>query len=135
MVLVVDDGDEARDLYGAFLVHHGFCAESAPDGRAGLALAAEHLPDAVVLDFSMPGMDGGEVLRLLKADPRTRLIPVVMLTAVPELVGPSARSACAAFLAKPCEPEVLVQTIVAVMTSPGSRAGPVADLGRESTGE
>ncbi|HLK37205.1 MAG TPA: response regulator, partial [Polyangiaceae bacterium] len=94
----------------------------------------EHLPDAVVLDFSMPEMDGAEVLRRLKADGRTRLIPVVMLTAVPELVGPSARGACAAFLAKPCEPEVLVRTLCSVMAPRAPQVAP-EEPPRESTGE
>ena len=134
-MLVVDDDAEVRDLYGALLLFYGFCVEAAADGRTGLALAAEHLPDAVVLDFSMPEMDGGEVLGRLKADARTRLIPVVMLTAVPELVGPNARGACAAFLAKPCEPEVLVRTLTSVMAPIATPIAPSEEPPRESTGE
>ena len=59
----------------------------------------------------MPKMDGAEVLRRLKADERTRDIPVVMVTAVPELVGRDARGRCAAFLEKPCEPDRLMEAI------------------------
>jgi two-component system cell cycle response regulator DivK len=111
LILVVDDGDEARDLYCAYLEFHGFGAEAAEDGPSGIAMALATGPDAIVLDFSMPKMDGAEVLRRLKADERTRSIPVVMVTAVPELVGREARSWCAAFLEKPCEPDRLMETI------------------------
>jgi CheY-like chemotaxis protein len=111
LVLVVDDGAEARDLYCAYLEFHGFGAEAAEDGPSGIAMALATAPDAIVLDFSMPKMDGAEVLRRLKNDERTRGIPVVMVTAVPELVGRDARASCAAFLEKPCEPDRLMETI------------------------
>ncbi len=121
MVLIVDDGVEARDLYRAYLEFHGFGVETAEDGPSGIATALSTEPDAVVLDYSMPAMDGVEVLGRLKSDPRTRAIPVVMLTAVPDLVDIRARQACAAFLEKPCGPDVLVQTIAAVVGEPASR--------------
>ena len=111
VVLVIDDGEEARDLYCAYLEFHGFGAETAEDGPSGLASALALRPDAIVLDFSMPRMDGAEVLARLKADARTSGIPVVMVTAVPELVEPGARRACAAFLEKPCEPDRLMKTL------------------------
>jgi CheY-like chemotaxis protein len=111
VVLVIDDGEEARDLYCAYLEFHGFEAATAEDGATGIALALALRPDAIVLDFSMPRMDGAEVLSRLKADARTSGIPVVMVTAVPELVEPGARRACAAFLEKPCEPDQLMKTL------------------------
>jgi CheY-like chemotaxis protein len=111
LILVVDDGEEARDLYCAYFEFHGFGAEAAEDGPAGIAMALATAPDAIVLDFSMPKMDGAEVLRNLKADERTRTIPVVMVTAVPELVAREARASCAALIGKPCEPDRLMQTI------------------------
>jgi two-component system, cell cycle response regulator DivK len=115
LVLVIDDGAEARELYCTYLEYSGLGAQAAEDGPAGIAMALATKPDVVVLDFSMPKMDGAEVLRRLKADERTQAIPVVMLTAVPELVGSRARAACAAFLEKPCEPEELVQTLVGLI--------------------
>ena len=117
-ILVVDDGAEARDLYCAYLEFHGFGAEAAEDGPSGIAMALATAPDAIVLDFSMPKMDGAEVLRRLKADERTSGIPVVMVTAVPELVGRDARSWCAAFLEKPCEPDRLMETIEDLVRGP-----------------
>ncbi len=111
LVLVIDDGPEARDMYCACLEFHGFRTEAAEDGLSGLAMARSTAPDVVVLDFSMPKMDGIEVLRELRSDARTRVIPVVMVTAIPELIDRRERARCDAFLAKPCDPDVLVQTI------------------------
>jgi CheY-like chemotaxis protein len=120
-VLVIDDGEEARDLYCECLEFHGFRADSAEDGASGLAKAAATTPDVIVLDFSMPRMDGGEVLQRLRASERTRRIPVIMVTAVLELVDPKVRARCAAFLEKPCEPERLVQTIDEVLDASDDR--------------
>ncbi len=114
-VLVIDDVPEVRELYCTYLEYNGFVADAAEDGLAGLAKVAAMEPDVVVLDYSMPRMDGEQVLARLQEDPRTRPIPVVMMTAVPELVGKRARARCAAFIEKPCEPDRLVSAIVAVL--------------------
>jgi CheY-like chemotaxis protein len=114
-ILVVDDGAEARELYCAYLEFHGFRAEAAEDGAAGLAKARATRPDAIVLDYWMPHMDGEEVLMRLHADARTRDIPVLMLTAVPELVSALARAECRGFLEKPCEPDRLVSVVEAMI--------------------
>ncbi len=120
-VLVVDDAAETRELYVECLGFHGFRAEAAEDGPSGLAMAATSSPDVIVLDFSMPRMDGGEVLKRLRADERTRDIPVVMLTAVLELVGEDVRGACEAYLEKPCDPDHLVSTLGRVCASRAAR--------------
>jgi CheY-like chemotaxis protein len=114
-ILVVDDGAEARELYCAYLEYHGFRADAAEDGAAGLAKARATQPDAIVLDYSMPRMDGEQVLVLLQADERTRDIPVLMLTAVPELVSSGVRAECMALLEKPCEPDRLVSAVEAMV--------------------
>lgn len=111
LVLIIDDGSEARDLYTAYFEFHGLEAKAAEDGVAGLEMALSIAPDAIVLDFSMPKMDGAEVLRRLKSDPRTSNIPVVMLTAMPDRVASRTRAGCAAFLAKPCEPDLLMRAL------------------------
>jgi CheY-like chemotaxis protein len=114
-ILVIDDGAEARELYCAYLEFHGFRAEAAEDGAAGLAKARATRPDAIVLDYSMPRMDGEQVLIHLHADRRTRDIPVLMLTAVPELVTKEVRVECMAFLEKPCEPDRLVSAVATMI--------------------
>ena len=84
LVLVVDDDPGQRDLLKRFLEREGFAVQTAPDGRAGLELAQQIHPRAILLDVMMPQMDGWSVLTALKADPATADIPVVMVTFVNE---------------------------------------------------
>ena len=122
LVLVVDDGPDARDLYRACLEFHGVVTECAEDGAAGIAMALAIAPDAIVLDFSMPKMDGAEVLQRLRADAKTCDIPVIMITAVPELVPAATRAACDTFLEKPCEPDRLINAVARIAMRDGGRA-------------
>ena len=80
-VLVVDDTPQNVRLLEAILVPRGFTVITASSGQQALDRVAEHLPDIVLLDIMMPGMDGHEVCRRLRADPVTALLPVVMVTA------------------------------------------------------
>jgi DNA-binding response OmpR family regulator len=80
-ILVVDDERDLVDLISYNLTRHGFGVLSAFDGNDALAVATTETPDLIVLDLMMPGLDGTEVARRLKADPRTSAIPIVMLTA------------------------------------------------------
>jgi signal transduction histidine kinase/DNA-binding response OmpR family regulator len=80
-VLVVDDDARIRSLVVATLEAEGHTLSEAADGIQALAAIDEHHPDAIVLDLLMPGMDGFEVLEHLQADPRSRAIPVLVLTA------------------------------------------------------
>lgn len=79
-VLIVDDQAEVVDVMGAILTHQGFVVESASDGLEGLARAIEGPPDIILLDISMPNMDGFETCRRLKNGSGTQGIPVVMFT-------------------------------------------------------
>jgi len=81
-VLVVDDGEINRALVEAFLSDLDCRLQSAEDGPSALAAIDKETPDLVLLDVQMPGMDGYEVCRRIKAGPRGRLLPVVMLTAL-----------------------------------------------------
>ena len=81
-VLVVDDDDSVREVTGMSLeLVAGWKVLQADGGGAALELARSHHPDAVLLDVMMPEMDGPTTLRHLRADPATRDIPVVLLTA------------------------------------------------------
>ena len=82
LVLVVDDGEINRALVEAFLSDLDCRLRSAEDGPSALAAIDKETPDLVLLDVQMPGMDGYEVCRRIKAGPRGRLLPVVMLTAL-----------------------------------------------------
>ena len=80
-VLVVDDLAEQREIYSAMLAHAGLRVMEATDGETAVRLARAHLPDVMLLDVCLPGVDGFEVIRRLKADQRTRPIRIVLLTA------------------------------------------------------
>ncbi len=80
-VLVVDDEKDLVDLISYNLTRNGYAVLSAHDGNDALDIATRETPDLVVLDLMLPGMDGMEVARRMKADPRTSGIPIVMLTA------------------------------------------------------
>ncbi len=79
-VLVVEDDQANRALLTALLERAGYRAVTANDGPSGLAAALELAPDLVLLDVGLPGMDGLEICRRLRADPRTVTLPVVLLT-------------------------------------------------------
>ena len=82
VVLVVDDDETQLHLMSRFLTREGFVARTASDGATGLAQARRLRPRAILLDVTMPGMDGWSVLSALKADPELAGIPVVMVTFV-----------------------------------------------------
>ena len=84
--LVIDDDPSIVRFLEIYLEGHGFNILAAHSGGEGIALAGSAAPDLILLDYSMPDMDGMEVLRRLKRDDRTRSIPVVVLTARTEVV-------------------------------------------------
>ena len=81
-ILVVDDRPEGRKLLALRLQHEGYAVQQAGSGPEALALAAAAAPDLVLLDVLMPGMDGFEVCRRLRAMPELRAVPVIMVTAL-----------------------------------------------------
>lgn len=86
LVLIVDDVQDNRTIYVLFLKFSGFRIAEAENGVEALEKATTLLPDVIVMDLSLPVMDGWEATRRLKRDPRTKKIPVVILTghALPE---------------------------------------------------
>jgi CheY-like chemotaxis protein len=80
-ILIVEDEPQNRKLFRDVLQYRGYTVLEAMDGREGIALAREHLPDLVLMDIQMPVMDGIEATRILKQDDTTRQINVVALTA------------------------------------------------------
>lgn len=80
-ILVADDAPDILDLLARLLRIDGYEVLTARDGSQAVELASAHQPDAILLDVMMPGMDGIEVCRRLKADPRLRSIPVILVTA------------------------------------------------------
>jgi CheY-like chemotaxis protein len=80
-ILLVEDNEMNRDMLSRRLVRQGYEVLLAQDGERGLAMAAEERPDLVLMDMSLPVIDGWEATRRLKADPSTKVIPVIALTA------------------------------------------------------
>ena len=110
LILVVDDYQDAREMYAEYLQYSGFRAAEAKNGNEAVTQARALKPDLILMDLSLPGMDGWEATRVLKADEETRHIPIVALTGH-ALAGASegARQAgCDSFVTKPCLPDELV---------------------------
>ena len=80
VVLVADDSRDTRELYVLHLNYCGFTAYTAFDGISAIEMAVTLRPDVIVMDLSMPGVDGIDAIRRLKSNPRTRKIPVILLT-------------------------------------------------------
>ncbi len=80
-ILLVEDNELNRDMLSRRLMRRGYQVDLAADGKEGLQMAESTSPDLILLDLSLPGMDGWEVLRQLKQHPRMKHIPVVALTA------------------------------------------------------
>lgn len=113
LVLVVDDYQDAREMYAEYLKASGFRVEEARTGVEAVAKAREVKPDCILMDLSLPGIDGWEATRQLKADQTTRHIPVVAITGhASELASRDARAAgCAAFVLKPALPDAVVAEV------------------------
>ena len=110
LVLVVDDYQDAREMYAEYLSFSGFRVVEAATGTEAVEKALALQPDVILMDLSLPGMDGWAATRQLKSDERTKRIPVLALTGH-ALAGASegARLAgCDAFVTKPCLPDELV---------------------------
>ncbi len=80
-ILLVEDNEMNRDMLSRRLARRGFEVAIAIDGEQGLAMARSETPALILMDMSLPGMDGWEATRQLKAAPDTRAIPVIALTA------------------------------------------------------
>lgn len=80
-ILVIEDNEWSRDMLARRLSRRGYQVMLAADGKRGMALAQTQSPDLIVMDMSLPEIDGWEATRRLKADPATRAIPIVALTA------------------------------------------------------
>ena len=123
LVLIAEDTFDTRELYELYLTQRGFRVQTVVDGEAAVETALESSPDVVVLDLSMPRVDGIAATKRLKQDLRTRHIPIIILTAYPhKAIQQGALEAGAdAFLTKPCLPEGLEQQIRKLLTSAPQR--------------
>jgi two-component system, cell cycle response regulator DivK len=122
LVLVVDDTSDTRDMYAEYLDHAGYRAQTASDGREAVRRAIRAHPSVIVMDLAMPILDGWEATRILRADPRTKDIPIVVLTghAQPEHRQRAHDCGAHCVLTKPCAPDKLVGVLESVLTETAS---------------
>jgi CheY-like chemotaxis protein len=118
LVLLVEDDRDTREMYSEFLSHSGLRVTQAASGRGALETVSQQCPDVVVTDIAMPGMDGLELSRRLRACPPTRDVPII---AVSGNASERAREAGAnVVLQKPCAPDYLLHVIEGVLEKPRS---------------
>ena len=104
-ILVIEDTENNRRILNDLLTNAGFEVIEATDGEKGVAMAAERRPDLILMDIQLPGLDGYEVTRRIKADPALRAIPIIAVTSY-ALSGDEdkARDAgCDAYVTKPID--------------------------------
>ena len=124
LVLVVDDFLDAREMYAQYFTFSGYRVVEAENGAEAVRKALELAPQVILMDLSMPGMDGWEATRRLKADARTRHIPVIALTghALAGFPESAKKAGCDAFVTKPCLPDTLVGEVRRVLGAPPARS-------------
>ena len=113
LVLLVDDSEDNRVTYGEYLVLSGYRVAVAADGQEAVTQARALLPDIVIMDLSLPVMDGCAATRAIKRDELTRGIPVVALTGhvLASQTSDARDAGCAEVLIKPCLPTALLATL------------------------
>jgi CheY-like chemotaxis protein len=116
-VLIVDDYPDACDMYAAYLALAGFRPLKANDGYEALRVALQEMPDVILMDLGLPGIDGYEVTKRLKNDPRTSHIPVIALTAhaTPRQFEALVAGGFDDLILKPCLPDVLADEVERVV--------------------
>ena len=109
LVLLAEDFEDARELYRDYLEFSGFSVETASNGKDAVAQAIALQPDLILMDASMPVLDGWQATRELKSNPATQHIPVLALTAHAfDDARQQAKSVgCDGFVTKPCLPDDL----------------------------
>lgn len=113
-VLIVEDSPSVRRLIEVSVRPLGLRVIAAEDGIRGLAMARSEMPEVILLDIGLPGIDGWEVLRELRGDPATADIAVIIVTAhaQPEVAAAAERSGADGFITKPFRPGHLREEIV-----------------------
>jgi CheY-like chemotaxis protein len=112
-VAIVEDDENTRDVFRTILEHHGLRVVEANDGEQALALFRRQLPDVILLDLGLPGIDGRAVANALKADPATAGVPIIVVTAAAEEHTRrwALHLGCNDFLEKPVELRTLTAAV------------------------
>jgi len=110
-ILVVEDNEDNREIYSSFLKHCDYTVLEAENGSVGVQQAILHRPDLILMDLSMPIMDGWQAVQQIRSTPEIATTPVIAITAH-DLEGKSWRGAgFCAYLSKPCSPQRLLHTV------------------------
>jgi CheY-like chemotaxis protein len=112
-VLLVEDNEDNRIIYSTVLVHLGYEVVEAQDGLEAIALARSTRPDVILMDISIPHIDGWEATRILRQDPETQNIPIIALTAhaLADDREKAVKLGFSSYLAKPVEPRLVVAEV------------------------
>jgi DNA-binding response OmpR family regulator len=116
-ILIIDDEERNRRLFEVFVKADGHEVESAANGEAGLAMATASTPDLILLDLMMPGRDGFEVARALRANSVTQAIPIIVISSLDDIASHQRlmSSGIDDFIVKPIDRWELSQRIVKVL--------------------
>ena len=117
-VLVVEDDEAVSSLLVALLEDRGYAAVPARDGRTAIELARKLAPHLITLDLALPGTDGHEVLENLKANPETRDIPVVVISAFTQILPAGDRKKLAYLLGKPFDVTEVLEIVQLTVGNP-----------------
>ncbi len=125
LVLLIEDHEDTREMMVLYMRTKGIKVETAATGLQALTKARELAPDVVVMDLGLPGLDGWEATRQLKASPATRHIPIIALSghAMREDEVRARAAGCDVYLRKPCPPDVLHDAIVSATSGRDSTQG------------
>ncbi len=120
VILVAEDADDVREMYRAWMELANLQMIEAIDGVQAVELARQYQPDAILMDLSMPRLDGWEACRQLKADRRTRHIPIIAISAhgYPDAQRRALEAGCDQFIAKPCPPDTLEMCLRGLWSAP-----------------
>lgn len=127
-LLIVDDNADNREILAIFLEHFGYRVLKAGNGVEGMAQAREHAPDLILMDISMPVLDGFEATELLKLDPLTAGIPIVAVTAHPDgaLRTRAQGLGFTSYLIKPVPPRRLLREVERILGLGGVEEAPLS---------
>jgi two-component system cell cycle response regulator DivK len=119
-VLLVEDNEDNLLIYSTILRHSGFAVLEARDGQAGIDTAKREIPGLILMDVSIPVIDGLEATRQLKADPSTKHIPIIALTAhaLASDQQKAIEAGCDSYIAKPAEPRAVVEAVEKFLGKP-----------------